>query len=632
MTQGIKPSQFIYTHGPGSILEGINGSRIILSTGHGLFHSKSPLTGKRHTYVIIDDRMSKNLLDGNTIYKLPVNAEEEDFPTDSPIYKTNPFPLWSLCPNANRHKNGHYVLYRGRSYFDQKNSCPECDYPGGGKQAVRYVMACPNGHLDEINWDYLVHGKVENHSDYFIYKNPSGGIKDIEIECPKCGKNENFGSVYLNPHGRPCTGRFPEREEHRGKEKRPMNCSERMTIVHKSSANLRIPWIKTLISIKSGLTDLDHIFQKPELKQRLAGIIISKVPITLELLGNVLDSLVEEKDMTLSQKNFILSKGWQILKPIIENTTKKFQPMSYSELLLDEFISLMKGSKDGIPIQKTNAVKTYCEMIPHLNKTFECENGLKFKICPVTKLSTVSVQKGYSRQPVIDDSPNPKPPTLVSYEEDLGEMFRGADNKDHTWFPGVLNHGEGLFIRLDTEDGWHPNLVGDASSKWMSSYNSPNYQGFHLRDPDQQHPDELHPVFVWWHTLSHLLIRAIGEDAGFSSASVRERVYVETDGKRARGGILLYATQSGADGSMGGLLALAPYFDRMLEIALDNLRTCSGDPLCFDKKFEPGSLNGACCFGCTMNSETSCEYRNYWLDRHVLLNNAPCTCAGKNSG
>ena len=32
---------------------------------------------------------------------------------------------------------------------------------------------------------------------------------------------------------------------------------------------------------------------------------------------------------------------------------------------------------------------------------------------------------------------------------------------------------------------------------------------------------------------------------------------------------------------------------------------------------------GASCYGCTMNSETSCEHRNMWLDRNILLENIP---------
>ena len=73
---------------------------------------------------------------------------------------------------------------------------------------------------------------------------------------------------------------------------------------------------------------------------------------------------------------------------------------------------------------------------------------------------------------------------------------------------------------------------------------------------------------------------------------------------------------------LGGLTALVPYFDRMLEMAFDQLDTCSGDPLCLEAKFShPRKVNGAACYGCAMNSETSCEHRNMWLDRHVLMGN-----------
>ncbi len=66
---------------------------------------------------------------------------------------------------------------------------------------------------------------------------------------------------------------------------------------------------------------------------------------------------------------------------------------------------------------------------------------------------------------------------------------------------------------------------------------------------------QLHPVFVWWHTLAHRLINALSVDSGYSSAAVRERVYVylnTTDGS-FDGGILLYTVQPGGDGTLGGL-------------------------------------------------------------------------------
>lgn len=83
----------------------------------------------------------------------------------------------------------------------------------------------------------------------------------------------------------------------------------------------------------------------------------------------------------------------------------------------------------------------------------------------------------------------------------------------------------------------------------------------------------------------------------------------------------MYSTQQGCDGTLGGLIALAPYFYDILNRAFEMLENCSGDPLCFESKFKSGNYNGAACYGCLLISETSCEHRNMWLDRTVLLEN-----------
>lgn len=57
--------------------------------------------------------------------------------------------------------------------------------------------------------------------------------------------------------------------------------------------------------------------------------------------------------------------------------------------------------------------------------------------------------------------------------------------------------------------------------------------------------NQLHPVFVWWHTFAHRIINALSVDSGYSSAAIRERVFIdvnETNGA-ANGGILLYTAQ-----------------------------------------------------------------------------------------
>jgi hypothetical protein len=137
--------------------------------------------------------------------------------------------------------------------------------------------------------------------------------------------------------------------------------------------------------------------------------------------------------------------------------------------------------------------------------------------------------------------------------------------------------------------------------------------------------NQLHPVFVWWHTFAHRIINALSVDSGYSSAAIRERVFIdvnESDGA-ANGGILLYTAQPGGDGTLGGLIALVPEFERVIRGALRNIDACSNDPLCGEEQFGYGKYNGAACYACSLISETSCEHRNMRLDRNLLLQNLP---------
>lgn len=144
-----------------------------------------------------------------------------------------------------------------------------------------------------------------------------------------------------------------------------------------------------------------------------------------------------------------------------------------------------------------------------------------------------------------------------------------------------------------------------------------------IQSPEDQ--NQLHPGFVWWHTLAHRVINALAVDSGYSSAAVRERVFIDIDPTTGSfdGGILLYTVQPGGDGTLGGLIALVPGFERVLSGALRNLDACSNDPLCGEEQFGPGKYNGAACYACSLVSETSCEHRNMRLDRNLLLQNLP---------
>ena len=173
------------------------------------------------------------------------------------------------------------------------------------------------------------------------------------------------------------------------------------------------------------------------------------------------------------------------------------------------------------------------------------------------------------------------------------------------YFPGIKLKGEGIFV--DSGKNIFPKIISDG---WEQKYSS-------TKNPYS------HPVSVWWHTLAHRIIPSLSVASGYSSAAIRENVYVhlDEDSTTLSGGALIYTTQQGGDGSLGGLLVLVPEFEDVLRSATRNINTCSNDPLCSEEGISLGKYNGAACYACLLLSETSCSQRNMNLDRNILRNN-----------
>jgi hypothetical protein len=88
-------------------------------------------------------------------------------------------------------------------------------------------------------------------------------------------------------------------------------------------------------------------------------------------------------------------------------------------------------------------------------------------------------------------------------------------------------------------------------------------------------------------------------------------------------GILIYTATAGTQGTLGGLVGTAPRFAHILRGALARSAICSNDPLCADHDPDSRSgdraTHGAACHGCLLIAETSCEMRNLFLDRNLLV-------------
>lgn len=123
--QKLRRSQFILIYGPGAIIEGANGSRLIPTLeGLGEENCNDSFFSK---YEIKDVRMSSMLSDRDKrfdhhLLSIPSNDavgidEDEDEDADNEkrqvIYSTIDFPSWHLC-----FKRNPPILYKNKIYDD----------------------------------------------------------------------------------------------------------------------------------------------------------------------------------------------------------------------------------------------------------------------------------------------------------------------------------------------------------------------------------------------------------------------------------------------------------------------------------------------------------------------------------
>jgi hypothetical protein len=594
MTQHIRRSQFVTTYGPGAILEGSAGPRVIPTPDIGLFIEGSRL--RPSDYEISDQRMSQGLLGGARIFRLPSNAEV-GISTGRALYSTKPFPSWKLCLNTGGHGGSSYTLYTG-------GSCPVCRSSWRrGIEAIRFIMACPEGHMDDIDWHYFVHrGSSCSQTEWFRWFGGGGAISNIFIECNRCGsRSESLGHAY--GQNWKCTARNPENEPLNSRPPRlGLQCRRNARVVQRQASNLRIPEIRTLFSIPPRFTTLHNLLQSGPILENIIG----SAPDSKEQLERILRNLVTRGRTGRATADEILRYSWEEIRRDIADVLRDI-PKTYHELIQEELHALEEASRNGAPPQRGPSPESpvIFHVDPDLVVPVRGSSTNAFRVTPLLKLRTIVVQYGFRREVDTKVRASVVP---VSFSDRL--------NADQKWYPGAEFLGEGLFINSDNPI----NIAGSVFEKWAhAARQSDRYPKEIFRDANSQ--EELNPLFVWWHTFAHLLIRSIAAEAGYSSASIRERIYLNNDA--SRGGLLLYATQPGSEGTLGGLIALAPHFQDMIDVALEHIPICSGDPLCSDHRFETGGYNGAACYACLLLSETSCEHRNLWLDRALLRDNPP---------
>ena len=269
------------------------------------------------------------------------------------------------------------------------------------------------------------------------------------------------------------------------------------------------------------------------------------------------------------------------------------------------------SSQDGIRLDE---YRVFNGKIPTNHKEFEAypttpQNKLREYLDSLTRVSRlreVRVLKGFTRI---------RPP-----QESEESEFSPLSDTEKDWLPAIEIRGEGIFFSIKSEkiSAWSSN---EAVMERCNLLEKRYQEDFKQRYPDITELPTLSPRKLLLHSLSHIVMRQLTLECGYSSASLRERLYVD-DHDEKMNGVLIYTGTADSDGTLGGLQARAEemLFSNTLYGALNASTWCSSDPICVEGNMSPREMHsGASCHSCLLVPETSCEFFNKFLDRALLI-------------
>lgn len=369
-----------------------------------------------------------------------------------------------------------------------------------------------------------------------------------------------------------------------------------MGVIQKQSSSLRLPYTRTLLKIPTFDESVFDLFNNSFFSFYLD--IKNKEELTKEILKNDLINKLSIEEFWILED--FLEKN-SISKLFEEYHKVDQREASFTNAVDEEFYAIKYVDDDTANFSRS-------DFIPYdligLNYEFPLE------VSAIYKLTTVTAQLSYQRKPHSPENNNSD-----ELEDDYKFIPIGYEDENvdphKMWYPAYKGVGEGIFITSDE----NPFNYNDNLNKTIEKWNTCKINALSDR------PETKNPLFVWWHTLSHAIIKSLSLSCGYSSASLHERVYL--DEETEQGGILIYNTSPSDDSGMGGLVDLVfdeLEFKKVLRNAMNTLLVCSNDPLCSSVTLKDGGFNGSACHNCLLVSETSCEHQNQLLDRNFFIN------------
>lgn len=459
---------------------------------------------------------------------------------------------------------------------------------------IRFVQACLNGHISDLDWYGFVHDYKEDcrRQLYVDERGTGGDLSDITIRC-ECGKSRPLIVATQNPKAALgfCKGRRPwlgnnSREQCGGGD----SGAQINRLLIRSASNAYFPQVLSVISI-------------PEASAKLRKAVDEVWEDFLQYAESLDDLKKERKKAKVSAS----LEGLSDTKVFAELERRRSGGGEQTKSIKDAEIETLLSSADEMGEDILDG-DFFARVMPKPtgdSKILEKVN----RIVLVHRLREVVAQVGFTRFEAAMNE--------VDGELNLG-VRRAPLALETSWLPATENRGEGVLIAFKKE----------AINTWL---NRPAVQGrgiqlllgFKSWQKSHHGSKSTFPglSYIMLHSLSHLLITAVSLECGYSASAIRERIYAGEAGY----GILLHTGTPDSEGTLGGLVHVGRKIETHLRNALELGRLCSNDPVCAQHDpqdtHEERYLMGAACHGCVLIAETSCERFNQYLDRSLVVPN-----------
>lgn len=624
MASEIRLGQLIAPFGSGSIYTDKNGTPNIVC-GLDFWHMQRD---ERHGWKADESAVRKHVIDEPRLSALlhvpqfrqpPEYCFDDQNPGLSRLeVQTHRFPTWYVDILSGKMR---------RVSLDTQKLAP---LEKGEKQArwrpVRFISVCSEGHIADFPWKAWCGCECPSDSDLVLSDTGGPDLRSVRVSCKRCGKSRTLaGSMGMELN--------PQRDQvvKSGLRSADINCGGER------------PWLGQSVQPCGALPVAVLINQSNiYFGKTLSSIYLPDM--TSERTVADIQKVLRRDDMDLSSAKLLLQMGDRstALMKLKEILKPHYQSLPDDESIMQAIESLSRGtslSSDAPqPVSSESQTLTFRRAEYNVLR-HEVELGVDEELRVIKSLVPDELKQWFGRVNLVERLRETRVfcgfERLIRARDPLAGMPTSAMNQLFLhppesaiqWLPAVKNYGEGIYIELNefAVEQW---LIDNAT--WLEERLDQAFvdrmgNEMNLLPPLQSNAwtPQWAARYLLVHTLAHIMINQMVFECGYSSASLKERIFVSSDPKAPMAAFLIYTAAGDSEGSLGGLVRIGrpELFGPVVHRALSRASWCSADPVCSEDLGGTGSrrVNKAACHACVLLPETACETVNSGLDRAMVI-------------